>query len=161
MPAPFRLTIQIRTYVGQPQDRLKVDKALELLARVVNSSAFRARVIGFTRYTYAEGLSSEEIYNRIMTGDRQGNGTGPRTLSFDYQIVAGGNGSVYGYRLAGTDQVVTYGDRFNEMDLHDLVTHLGHEVVGHLAGDFGHRRWRMTRSVPYMVDEFIDDLLDD
>ncbi|MCA9684479.1 MAG: hypothetical protein KC457_19955, partial [Myxococcales bacterium] len=133
---------------------------------VVNSEAFREKVFAHRGWRCHEGLDSEQIYNRLMTGDRGGKGDlmVERTVSFDYTILPGEGGRVVGYRLDGTNDIFTYRRDFERMDAQDLASHLGHEILGHLAGEFGHPVYdtrRRRRSVPYTIDGFISDLLDE
>lgn len=137
-----------------------------MLNRLVNSQGFRARIEDYRGYKHNEGLTPSQIYNRLMTGDRKGEGTlgSRRAVAFDYTIVDGESGQTIGYRNEGTNDIFTYRAHFDEMDEHDLVSHLSHEIVGHLAGEFDHPKhnWRgRGRSVPYVVDDVIDALLDE
>jgi len=163
-PTHVALKIVLRSYDGPPQLRDKTDEALARLEQVVNSPRFRTLVEDYDRYRHHERLTPAEIYNRLMTGDARGHGdlARQRVVAFDYKIVDGEDGPVIGYRNDGTDDVFTYRLRFDELDVDDLASHLGHEVVGHLAGNFGHPRLNIRgrgRSVPYKVDEFIEELL--
>ncbi len=166
MAEQHTLDIVMSTYNGPADRQPTVRAAVALLNKLVNSREFRARVEGYRWYKYNENLTPSQIYNRLMTGDRAGKGAlgSRRTVTFDYTLVDGGSGSTVGYRNAGTNDIFTYRARFDEMDEHDLVSHLCHEVVGHLAGEFDHPtyNWRgRGRSVPYVVDDIIDALLDE
>jgi hypothetical protein len=155
----------MNSYAGPEELRPRVLAAIVLLEEIVNSPGFRGLVHGYRRYRHEENLDPTAIYNRLMTGhsDGQGDLAAGRVVKFDYSIVDGASGTTIGYRVEGTSNVFTYRERFEEMDVHDLVSHLGHEIMGHLAGGFGHPklRWRgRSRSVPYKVDEFIEELLE-
>ncbi|WP_121771039.1 hypothetical protein [Corallococcus interemptor] len=68
----------------------KLMAALGILGRVVNSEAFRNRVISHPSYTWDEGLSSEQIYNRLIWGTPSptpGNLGVPRIVAFDYELL--------------------------------------------------------------------------
>lgn len=164
-PLSRTLKIVVNRYDGPETLKPKVDAAVSLLEEIVNSSRFRDLVQGYDRYRHHEQLDPAAIYNRLMTGDSRGRGDlgVRRVVAFDYAIVPGASGTVIGYRNEGTNDIFTYRERFDELDVHDLVSHLGHEVVGHLAGNFGHPTLNVrgrSRSVPYKVDEFIDELLE-
>lgn len=164
-PTHICLNIVMRSYDGPPQLRAKTDRAIDRLVAVVNSARFRTLVESYDRYRHHERLTPAEIYNRLMTGDAGGHGdlARQRAVAFDYTILGGEDGTVIGYRNEGTDDIFTYRRRFDELDVDDLASHLGHEVVGHLAGNFGHPRLNIrgrSRSVPYKVDEFIEEVLE-
>ena len=159
------MQIRMNTYSGPVDKRPMVDAAIELLEQVVNSSDFRQRVETRRRYRHHEGLSSAQIYNRLMTGDRSGRGAldRPRTVTFNYAFIEGGSDTTLGYRQTGTNNIFTYHRHLAWMDVHDLVSHLAHEIVGHLAGNFGHPRLNVRgrgRSVPYVIDFIVDTLLE-
>ncbi|MGE6761381.1 hypothetical protein ACQKGO_25410 [Corallococcus interemptor] len=145
----------------------KLMEALGILERVVNSEAFRNRVIAHPAYTWDEGLSSEQIYNRLIWGTPSPTPGGlgvPRIVFFDYELVPRPwykSERVIGWRIANTNDIFTYLDSFDDMTPAELASHLGHEIVGHLAGEFGHPEKAgdvRDRSVPYVIDGFIEEL---
>ena len=160
------LHLEMTTYTGPDSHEAKAREAVAWLERLVNSAQFRTKVESVRRFKYNEGLSSRRVYNRLMTGDHGGAGDldAERTVAFHYNVVPGEDGSVVGYRTRGTSNIATYENRFVELELDDLVSHLAHEVIGHLAGEFSHPRlrWRgRGRSVPYTVDRIVEELAED
>ncbi|AKF86839.1 hypothetical protein MFUL124B02_34320 [Myxococcus fulvus 124B02] len=146
----------------------KLSKALDILERIVNSEGFRRRVLEHPGYTWDEGLTNEQILHRLIWGHAEptlGALAVPRIVSFDYELVQRPwykkLSSVRGWRVPGTNDIYTYVDVFEEMSAEELASHLGHEVVGHLAGEFDHpERGGPERdgSVPYVIDGFIEEL---
>ena len=159
------LNIVVESFYGPMDKREMVDSAVARLNAVVNSDEFRDAVSSHRTFRHNQGLTAPEVYNRIITGDKHGHGDleASRDVPFVYTIKPGSDGSVIGYRSEYTNKVFTYQDRFDEMGVPELAAHLAHEVVGHLAGEFGHPkfRWRgRGRSVPYVVDDIVEDLLE-
>lgn len=145
----------------------KLIESLGILERVVNSEAFRRRVLEHPAYTWNEGLTNEQIYNRLIWGSAEpalGALGVPRVVFFDYELVQRPwykSGRTIGWRIAGTNDIYTYVDSFDDMAPAALASHLGHEIVGHLAGEFDHpERPGKIRdgSVPYIIDGFIEEL---
>lgn len=159
---------QVKRHVNVDEARgAKLMEALGILERVVNSEAFRNRVIAHPSYTFDEGLSNEQIYNRLIWGtpDPTPGGLGvPRVVFFDYELVPRPwykRKRVIGWRNEDTNDIFTYIDSFDAMTPAELASHLGHEIVGHLAGEFEHPRKAgdvRDRSVPYVIDGFIEQL---
>ncbi|NTX33886.1 hypothetical protein HUA78_05510 [Myxococcus sp. CA033] len=146
----------------------RLREALDILERIVNSKSFRLRVLEHSAYTWNEGLTNEQILNRLIWGQPTpplGALAVPRLVFFDYELVQRPIwkklSSVRGWRIPETNDIYTYVDAFDSMSPSELASHLGHEVVGHLAGEFDHPSRKgpeRDASVPYVIDDFIEEL---
>ncbi|PTL78922.1 hypothetical protein [Vitiosangium sp. GDMCC 1.1324] len=146
----------------------KLRRALDLLEQIVNSDVFRSQVLEHKAYTWNQGLTNEQIYNRLIWG--AANPTADvklkdRIVQFDYELVPRPwykqLSKTIGWRIPGTNDIYTYANSFDHMSVAELASHLGHEVVGHLAGEFDHPELasrERAESVPYVIDGFIEAL---
>jgi hypothetical protein len=162
------VTFQVKRPVNIDVSRgAKLREALGILERVVNSEVFRSRVLEHSGYTWDEGLTNDQIYNRLIWGEanpKLGALAAPRLVFFDYELVQRPwykRKKVIGWRVPESNDIYTYVDSFDEMSPVELASHLGHEIVGHLAGEFDHpeKAGRVRDgSVPYVIDGFIEEL---
>lgn len=136
----------------------KLQQAFELMEKVVNSEAFKEKVIGYIarysgqrEYTSNNGLSNEEVYMRLMEGTEIMMQDTPGTIDLYVtkynrwwsKVIAWTNPK-------GGDKYIHVNWRFyKRFGVAEMVSNLVHEWI-HLMG-FYHSSAADSDSVPYAV----------
>jgi hypothetical protein len=148
-----------------PEQELKMREALKRLKIVINSTAFKERVLNHTyqgvRTFYDnEGLTNEEIYEAIMLGSEDLNPGDNETIDIDITLYFRNNSTV-GYTYPNVNKIWVNNKFFAGFSLGKVAANVAHEWT-HKIG-FGHDFNRTTRrnfSVPYGVGTIIQELVD-
>jgi len=152
------LTVKVeKVYFPDGCQKKKLEQAFKLMERVLNSEEFKQKVIGYVakfsdkrEYTGSNGLSNEQVYEHLMTGqeismmDTEGevNLYVTKYHRFWSRVIAWTN--------PRTDNFIHVNWRFyKRFSVDEMVSNLVHEWV-HLMGYF-HVSQNDSDSVPYGV----------
>jgi hypothetical protein len=144
-----------------PKRLVKLDTATEMLARVLSSAEFAARVLAFN-FADDSGRTNPEILQCILDGaeslDPDKDGEVDLTLSL-YWAPFWKRYAVVGYTNGYTRKIWCNAYWFDRMSPAEIAGNLGHEWTHKLGfeHDFS-RTARRPRSVPYMVGDLIAEL---
>lgn len=134
----------------------KLLRAGELLERVVNSSEFAERVVGHlyrgaARYVQNEGLTNEQVLERIRLGQETLNGREDRTIDLEVDLYYTRK-NVIGYTYPNVSTIWSnrrYFDAFTEAE---IAANLMHEWLHKIGFDHDFKKTRRRPySVPYAV----------
>jgi len=156
----MKLLVTPATLSCRDEDRERLLATFDLLGTIAVSEGFRDAVEGFRRYRRHERLTSEQVYNRLITGDRRGAGdlSATHTADFDYELrYTDYSGTTLGVQSGRHVYTNQWYYRSENTTVADWIGHLMHEVVGHCHGDFHHHRLpsrARKRTVPYAIGRF-------
>lgn len=130
--------------------------AMDLVEIVVNSEAFKEKVIGYINstgnrnYTRNEGLSNEEVYLKLMEGKEVLDQTTPGEMNLYIQQYNRWWSKVIGYTKIGTSKWMWVNWKFyKNFDASEMASNIVHEWI-HLMG-FYHDSASDHDSVPYAI----------
>ncbi len=160
------MRVSLGTVTGySTTERQKLDRATDLLAKVLNSKEFRDGVLGAT-YGGKPGFASDdrspqEIYDTIRAAKESYTDAadGEVDLNLDLRSLGWFSRNVVGYGTEGGDTITTNRRFFSSFDAAEVAGHLGHEWL-HKIGfehDFNSTA-RRPESVPYELGELIEKL---
>ncbi|MEE2671616.1 MAG: hypothetical protein VYA54_07890 [Bdellovibrionota bacterium] len=138
-------------------DIKKLNKGVEILKAVMNSSRFRELVYGFSfngerRFNDNNGMSNEEIYAHLMTGAEVLMPEADHIMNFDLTLYRSWNpfSKVKGYTLPDTMRIWIHTKFYRKRSWtsKDVAANLAHEWV-HKMG-FGHD-YNYNDDRPYSV----------
>jgi hypothetical protein len=162
----LKVDVQFRNFTDS--DKTKVFKAVEILEKVMNSNEFKQRVQNFTfqgetRFHQNNGMSNEQIYQHLMTGEEDLIPGVDRTMNFDLTLYRSKNpwSKVKGYTKPDTIRIWMNKKFFRKTSWTaiDVAGNMAHEWV-HKMG-FGHDyRHNADRpySVPYAIGYIVGDV---
>lgn len=154
------------------KDQAKVLKAKEILEVIMNSEEFKNRVLNFTyngkkEFHQNNGLTNEEIYNHLMTGEEllMPNSTG--VMNFDLTLYTSKNpwSKVKGY--TNPDSMRIYINRkffkLSSWTPVDTAGNMAHEWVhkmgfGHDYRDNNDRPYSVPYAIGYIVGEMAREM---
>ncbi len=148
------------------QDEIKMEKAIERLKIVINSVAFKNRVLNHTyngqkTFVDNEGLTNQEIYDKVMLGSEVLIPGNDEEMDLDITLYYANN-SVVGYTYPDTTRVWTNDKFFSTYTYAQVAQNVVHEWIHKLG--FGHDYNRTTKrnySVPYAIGTIIKDLIEE
>jgi hypothetical protein len=146
----------------QEEDTL-LNKAVALIEQVINSEAFRKRIIDFSfngkkKFNFNRGMKNEEIFNLLLSGEERYNNQADTELDFILEIGDECPQGVVGVTIGGK-RTKTYRCKLNEMNAAEYAGHLIHEYCHYLG--FTHtKNHNATRkyTVPYAIGYIVRDL---
>lgn len=162
---PLKVDVRYRNFKNC--DKEKVEKAIEILTKVMNSEEFKIRVINFTyngskEFYQNNGMSNPEIYDLLMTGEEQLIPGIDYTMNFDLTLYRSWNpfSKVKGYTLPDTIRIWIHKKFFRKSSWTpvDVAANMAHEWV-HKMG-FGHDYY-FTNDRPYSVPYAIGNIVAD
>ncbi len=159
------LVVSAQLHDFNPEQEAKMLQALERLEIVINSQEFKKRVLEHQyqgEYTFVdnEGLSNEEIYNKIMEGAETFDPVVDEELDLDITLYYRNNSTV-GYTYPNTHKIWVNNKFFAGFTLGKVAANAMHEWT-HKIG-FGHdfkKTARRSYSVPYAVGTIVKELVD-
>jgi hypothetical protein len=168
--------VVIQTITGYGADEPFARATAKRLEQVLNSTAFK-KAIASNSYTYSDGLTPTQLYERIMTAHEQ-DGPGGKDGVVDLRLRVinlkedgagwmaacepGSRERTVGIDGAGTGIAAICPQwlkaRAAEKDTASLAAHFIHEYM-HVLG-FEHRWPGKYKSVPYKVQTIVESLID-
>lgn len=142
----------------------KVEKAVELMKKVIASKAFRDRVINFTyngKKTYVDngGFTNSQIYQIILDGaEKMGVTSKNNTLDVELELYYAATSTI-GYTYPNVTRIWMNTKYFNNYTANQVAGNLMHEWVHKLG--FGHASsYSVSRdsSVPYAIGYIMQEL---
>jgi hypothetical protein len=145
---------------------IKMNKAIEKIKIVINSTEFKDRVLAHTykgevTFVQNDGLTNLEVYEKIMTGAESLNLVRDQEMDIDVTMYYKNNSTV-GYTYPSTPRTWVNSKFFNKYTHSQVAKNVVHEWT-HKVG-FGHDFKRTSRrpySVPYAVGSIIEDLINE
>ena len=140
----------------------KMEKAFELLERVVNSDEFKDRVINFKNtkgeraFASNKGLSNEQIYQIFMEGRETLRPNTPGEMNFDLRLYNRSWSRVIGYTTPDTNLININWKYFKNFGAHEVAANLAHEWT-HKIG-FDHTSAAEHDSAPYAIGYIIEEI---
>jgi hypothetical protein len=152
--------VEIKGFTGKKLEKL--ERAFEVLERVVNSDEFKNRVINFKNtkgeraFASNKGLSNEEIYQLLMEGreDLQTNTLGE--MNFYLKLYHRPFSRVIGYTSPDTNRIHINWKFFKKYQANEVAANLMHEWL-HKMG-YGHRSAKERDSVPYAIGYIVGEM---
>lgn len=169
-PAARALTVQFdgARYFNQAQTD-KLNAAKKVVELVINTQAFRDRVLNFqyqgkAQFVQNEGLTNEQVFDLLMTGAEKYPRVTPADgmMNFDLELYTPAwyqSNNVLGYTNQGTKTIFINRNFYNRAEIYEIAMNLTHEWC-HKMG-FGHDSKATARrpyTVPYGVGYIIRDL---
>jgi len=162
------LSYTVKTINFSTWDMQKLNQALEIIKVVINSEEFKNRVKNFKwngklQYNQNNGLTNEEIFEKIMQGEEELVPGIDHVMNFDLKLYRSRNpfSKVYGYTNPDTTRV-WLNKKFYRRSSYtaiDVASNLTHEWL-HKIG-FGHSFYSnpdRPYTVPYAVGYILGEL---
>lgn len=156
-----------KNFTDQQYDKLM--QAQQLVELIINSAAFKSRVLNFTyqgskQFVQNNGMSNEQIYETLMSGAEMYPVQTAADHFMDYDLVLYKpkwyqSKKVLGYTNQNTRVIHINKLFFNKADINEIAMNLVHEWT-HKMG-FGHDYKKTARrpyTVPYGVGYIVRDL---
>lgn len=140
----------------------KVQKAFEIMEKVVNSEEFKNRVINFRNtkgeraFASNKGLSNEEVYEIFMEGRETLQQETPGEMNFYLKMYNRTWSRVIGYTSPETNVINTNWKFFKNFTPDSVAGNLAHEWV-HKIG-FDHLSAAEHDSAPYAIGEMVREM---
>lgn len=162
------LDVQVKFRNFDTRDKAKVNSAVEILKKVVNSPEFKERVLSFSfegqnQFYQNNGMSNQEIYDLIMSGEEILMPSADHVMNFDLTLYRSWNpfSKVKGYTLPDTMRIWINKKFFRKQSWSevDVAANMAHEWV-HKIG-FGHDYYftpDRPYSVPYAIGNIVADV---
>ncbi len=160
------LTVNIKMTNFDDDQQAKMLEAVERIKIVINSMEFKDRVLAHTwrgerQFNWNEGLTNEEIYNKIMLGAEDLLPEVDYELDVDVTMYYKNNSTV-GYTYPNTTRTWVNNKFFRNYDYADVARNVVHEWThkigfGHTSGNNSDRPY----TVPYAIGSIIGDLIDE
>lgn len=159
--------IESNGYSGE--NLIKLNSALLIIERVINSDLFKQKVSEYPFY-YRKKLfggyidqpyTNLEVLSIIENAiEYPGNST-KNCVDLYLNLIDGSNGSVIGYGINGQKEIYTYKKMFEVMKIEEIANHIVHEWLHKLG--FTHAEYttyfgKRDKSVPYAVGNLIENL---
>lgn len=161
------LSVDVHMRNFNESDQAKVNKAVIIIKKVINSEEFKQRVLAFTykgkkQFHDNNGMTNLEIYNHLMTGAENLMPDSIGVMNFDLSLYRSKNpwSKVKGYTTADSMRIFINKKFFRQSTWTplDVAGNMVHEWV-HKMG-FGHD-YRDNQDRPYSVPYAIGYLLSD
>ena len=144
--------------------KAKLNSAIILLQKVVNSAEFKSRVLNFKyngNYQFAnnDGMSNSAIYDLIMSGAEVLSPESDNEIDIDITLYSSWFSRVIGYTYPGTLRTWVNAKYFNNMSTAGISSNIIHEWCHKLG--FGHdfnSTSKRPYSVPYAIGYIVEEL---
>lgn len=133
---------------GTPADIAKIMTVIPGVEKVINSEAFKVRVLGAT-YTSTKD-SPQVIYEKLMKGNWS------LVYEFKRQVNWRGKCPVLGWTYPSTKVVWFNSCNFQSRDSVGIAGTIAHENMHKLG--YGHKSARDIQSVPYSIGNIVSEL---
>jgi hypothetical protein len=141
----------------------KVQKAFDLVKRIIATEKFRSRVLNHTyngvkTFVDNNGLTNSQIYQRILEGAETLQPTKNNRMDVELETYYANN-NVVGYTYANSKRIWMNTKFFDPYTIPSVSANLMHEWMHKLG--FGHAStWSVARdhSVPYGIGKIINEL---
>jgi hypothetical protein len=159
---PFLRVVPMKIEAFSGDGHQKLRQAFEVLERVVNSDAFKERVINFRNskgeraFASNLGLSNEEIYLKFMEGRETLQDNTPGEMNFFLKQYNRPWSKVIGYTSGNTNVISINYKYFKNFRPHEVAANLAHEWTHKLGLD--HRSASEHDSVPYAIGYIVGQL---
>jgi hypothetical protein len=155
---------KIQYFDNFPKEKQKIEEAIQVVEKVVNSNSFKSRVIGYQGtgplggYRGNNNLTNEEIYQFIMEGRELIDGDSTLyEMNFDLRRYYRGWSKVVARTYPGkSNWIEANGKFYSGMRVEEIAANLVHEWL-HLTG-FYHQSASDHESVPYKVGNIAGEL---
>jgi hypothetical protein len=140
----------------------KIQKAFELLEKVVNSEEFKDRILNFKntkgegQFASNKGLSNEEIYQIFMDGRETLQQETPGEMNFFLQLYNRPFSRVIGYTSGEINTININWKFFKNFAPNEVAGNLAHEWT-HKIG-FDHLSAQEHDSAPYAIGYIVDEM---
>ncbi len=163
--APVRVNFN-RLQGFTPAEREKLQRAAELVERVVNSPEFRQAVLdkthgGERRFANAGGMSNEEIYAAILAAKENHTSAADGEIDLDLTLrnFSFFQRNVVGYTYESTPEITMNRRFFSQYTPAEIAGNMVHEWLHKLGFDHDFRSTsQRPHSVPYAVGEIVERL---
>lgn len=147
-------TVKITSTNYSPEQKAKLDKAAEAIAKIFNSPEFKAQVLA-RKYTSTK-LSPPEIYEAIFRGAEALQPAVNYQMDLKVEMYFKRFTKVVGYTTPKSLIVYT-NSKFHSYYSHcEIASNLSHEWMHKLG--FAHSSASDSKSVPYTINEIIEQL---
>lgn len=152
--------MQIKGFSGD--SLVKIQKAFEVLEKVVNSEEFKERVINFKNtkgqraFASNNGLTNEEIFERFMDGRETLQPNTPGEMNYYLSLYNSRWSRVIGYTSASTNVININWKYFRTFKPNEVAGNLAHEWT-HKIG-FDHKSAAEHDSAPYAIGYIVEEL---
>lgn len=157
------LAVRAMEVKGFDQESLKkLQKAFEVLEKVVNSEEFKDRVINFKntrgerKFASNNGLTNEEIYAQFMEGRETLQPNTPDEMNFYLRLYYKRWTRVVGYTSPTTNVINVNWKFFSGFTPADVAGNLAHEWT-HKIG-FDHKSATEHDSAPYAIGYIVEEM---
>lgn len=143
----------------------KVERALELIKRIVASEKFRGMVLNKTylgkkQYVDNDGLSNKAIYNKILVAaEKLGDTSRNNTMDVELELYLDNSSIALGYTYPSVKRIWMNKKYFNNFQPYQVAGNLFHEWLHKLG--FNHAvkaSDSRTHSIPYAIGYMIRDM---
>lgn len=154
----------IRYYNFSKEDIQKVEKAITIIKKIINSDEFHDLVLEYTfqgskTFNDNNKYTNEEVYQLILLGSEIiGNRAANNTMDVELELYEDGSKTI-GYTFPHTTRIWMNRKYFNRYTPAQVAGNLMHEWMHKLG--FSHSlKWNKDRehSVPYAIGYLIEDL---
>lgn len=167
------LTVKVRTRnFKRKSDRRKLEKAVEIILKVINSERFKEKVLnhkfnGEITFHQNNGLTNEEIYELMMTGAEVLKPEEDQTMDFDLTLYRSWNpfSKVKGYTKPDTMRIWLHKKfyRRKSWTAVNVASNMTHEWLhkvgfGHSYYDNPDRPFTVPYAIGYLVGEVAKEL---
>lgn len=147
----------------------KLMQAKQLVEMIINSAAFKNRVLNFSyqgkkEFVQNSGMSNKQIYDFLMTGAEQYPEKTASDHEMDYDLVLYKpkwyqSKNVLGYTSRDTNIIHINKKFFNDAEVNQIAMNLVHEWTHKMGFDHDFKRTdRRPYSVPYGIGYLVRDL---
>lgn len=141
---------------------VKLEKAFEVLEKVVNSEEFKERVLNFKNsqglraFASNRNLTNEQIYSQFMDGRETLQAGTPGEMNFFLSLYYKRFSKVVGWTNASINTININWKFFRNYKAHDVAGNLAHEWTHKLG--FGHKSAAEHDSAPYAIGYIVSEM---
>lgn len=132
----------------------KINAAVQGLEKILNSDRFKIELL-LAKMTETNGLTNQQVYDKIMAGDQVINGDEMGVLDFNLVLYRKSWSKVVGYTF--TNSMTIWVNRKYFSTPKSISENIGHELM-HQLGFFHNKIW--STSVPYTMNRIVGKLWD-
>jgi hypothetical protein len=150
---------------------IKINKALLIIEKVINSSAFEEKVKTFPFYFrnniftgFDYPYSNDEVYEMIMNAIENPGNVKVGVMDLYLHLKYGANGNEMGYSCPNEKEIYTYKAMLEQKSPKEIANHITHEWTHKLGFDhstFPSPWGKRENSVPYAIGNMIAELADE
>ncbi len=141
----------------------KIDKAIDLMRKVIASESFRTRILNHTyngKKTFVDngGLTNLQIYTKILAGAEKLNGIKNNAMDIDIELYTNNFTSTIGYTYPNIAKIymnTKYFNKFTPVSVTDNMMHEWLHKLGfnHSSGYTSYRKYSVPYAVGYLMKE--------